>query len=109
MRNLLLLVVFLLGINSNAIAEDCQVSESPLVELLDQYSKAYDAKFIIDPRVRQKVTLIGIQTDSINSSMLIGILNIHGYTAKTKDGVIYVLPSPVAEVSGDRFGVTWEG
>jgi hypothetical protein len=55
------------------------------------------------------VNLVGIKTESINSAVLIGILNMHGFTAQTKDGVVYVMPFKVAEASGDKFGVQWDG
>jgi hypothetical protein len=33
----------------------------------------------------------------------------HGFTALTSEGVVYVMPYKVAESSGEKFGVTWEG
>jgi hypothetical protein len=96
-------------ISSYANAHECKTYETPLVDLLNQYSEAFGTQFVVDPRVRANVNLVGVDTESINTSMLIGILNIHGFTALTSDEVVYVMPYPVAEASGDTFGVTWEG
>lgn len=95
--------------SSYANAHECKSYETPLVDLLNQYSEAFGTKFVIDPRVRAEVNLVGIETDSINTALLIGILNMHGFTALTSDDVVYVMPYRVAENYGDKFGVTWEG
>ena len=95
--------------SSFADAHECKSYETPLLDLLNQYSEAYGTKFVIDPRVRANVNLVGVDTESINSAMLIGVLNMHGFTALMSEGVVYVMPYPVAEASGDKFGVTWEG
>ena len=97
------------GLSSLASAHECKSSEPPLIDLLDQYSDSYGTKFVVDPRVRAKVSLVGIETANINTAMLIGILNMHGFTALTSDDVVYVMPYQVAEAAGDKFGVTWEG
>lgn len=108
-RAILATLLVVPGLVSIAEAHECASSDAPLVSLLEQYSERYDTKFVVDPRVRAKVTLVGVETESINSSQLIGILNIYGYTARTKDEVVYVMPFAVAEASGDRFGVQWDG
>ncbi len=92
-----------------ANAHQCRAYETPLLDLLNQYAEAYGTKFIVDPRARANVNLVGIETESINSAILIGILNMHGFTARTKDGVVYVMPFQVAEASGDKFGIQWDG
>jgi hypothetical protein len=103
------ILVLWLALFQIAGAHECRAYETPLLDLLDQYKETYGTKFVVDPRVRANVNLVGIETDSINSALLIGILNMHGFTARTKDGVVYVMPFPVAEASGDKFGVQWEG
>jgi len=102
-------LMLLCGLSSLANAHECESSEARLIDLLNQYSDSYGTKFVVDPRVRAKVSLVGIQTESINTAMLIGILNMHGFAALTSDDVVYVMPYKVAEASGDKFGVTWEG
>lgn len=98
-----------LGLVSLAEAHECPTIDAPLLALLGEYSEHHGTKFIVDPRVRAKVTLIGIDTKSIDASQLIGILNIYGYSGMIKDEVVYIMPTPVAEASGDRFGVEWDG
>ncbi|MHC4705511.1 MAG: hypothetical protein ACYS8I_00290 [Planctomycetota bacterium] len=90
-------------------AGDCNTTESPLIELLNQYSETHGTKFVVDPRARAKVTLIGIEPAALDTGTLIGVLNIHGFTALTTGGVVYVMPYKVAEVSGDKYGRLWEG
>lgn len=102
-------LVLCFGLTPLVGAHECKSYETPLVDLLNQYSDVYETKFVVDPRVRANVNLVGIETESINSALLIGILNMHGFTALTKDGVVYVMPFPVAEASGDKFGVQWGG
>ena len=103
------ILVLLFGLSPLVSAHECKSYETPLVDLLDQFSKAHQTKFVVDPRVRAKVNLVGIETENINSALLIGILNMHGFTALTNDNVVYVMPFPVAEASGDKFGVQWDG
>jgi len=106
-----ILTAFILfcALSSVASAHECEASQPPLIDLLNQYSVSYGTKFVVDPRVRARVNLVGIEAKSINSAVLIGILNMHGFTALTSDDVVYVMPYKVAEASGDKFGVTWEG
>ena len=108
-KKIIAILVLWFGLTTLVDAHECKSYETPLVDLLDQYSEAYETKFVVDPRVRAKVNLVGIETKNINSALLIGILNMHGFTALTKGGVVYVMPFPVAEASGDKFGVQWDG
>ena len=108
-KTILMTIIFWCALSWFAIADECNTAESPLVDLLNQYSVIHGTKFIVDPRVRAKVTLVGIDTQDIDSAMLIGILNIHGFTALTSDRVVYVMPASAAEVHGDEFGDRWEG
>jgi len=107
-RTITILVLWL-ALFQIANAHQCRSYETPLLDLLNQYTETYGTKFVVDPRVRANVNLVGIETESINSAILIGILNMHGFTALTKDGVVYVMPFQVAEVSGDKFGIQWDG
>ncbi len=92
-----------------AHSEDCVTSATPLVQLLNQYSQEYGTRFVLDPRVRARVTLVGIDPAALDVGTLIRVLNIHGFTALTKEGVVYVMPDKVAEVSGEKFGSRWDG
>ncbi len=103
------LAILLMVLPVAAYSDECTTSDMPLVQLLDTYSKTYGTKFVVDPRVRAKVTLIGIDSSVIDTATLIGVLNLHGYTARDKEGVVYVMPYKVSESFGDKFGPTWDG
>jgi hypothetical protein len=108
-KKIIAVAVLWLGSSALVGAHECKSYETPLIDLLNQYSEIYETKFVIDPRVRANVNLVGVETEGLNSALLIGILNLHGFTALTKDGVVYVMPFPVAGTSGDMFGVRWDG
>ena len=108
-KAILMTTIIWCGLSSFVSADECNTGESPLVELLNQYSVIHGTKFIVDPRVRAKVTLVGIDTQDIDSATLIGILNIHGFTALTSDGVVYVMPAGAAQMHVDEFGDRWDG
>ncbi len=103
------ILVLCFALSQFADAHECRAYETPLLDLLNQCTEIHGTKFVVDPRVRANVNLVGIETESINSGLLIGILNMHGITARTKDGVVYVMPFLAAEASGDMFGVQWDG
>ena len=106
---LAILLASIASLPAGISAEECTTPLPRLVELLDQYSTANGTKFVVDPRVHAKATLVGIVTEDLDASTLIGILNIHGFTAFTSNGIVYVVPETVAENGGDRFGNIWEG
>jgi type II secretory pathway component GspD/PulD (secretin) len=107
------LVILILAVccfaSTNVNADNCNTTLEPLVDLLNLYSEATGTKFVIDPRVQATVNLVGIDTSTLDAETLIGILNIHGFTALTSKGVVYVMPDVRANEAGDKFGVRWEG
>ena len=110
MKRIAMLLLVLICCNCIvAYAEECTTVLNPLVKLIDQYSDLHGTKFVLNPRVAAKVTLVGIDEDNIDAAMLIGILNSLGYVALTSDGVVYVMPDSVAQAAGDKYGVSWEG
>src|SRR5690606_29042792 len=68
-----------------AVSSDCVTAETPLLQLLNQYSQEYGTKFVVDPRVRAKVTLVGVDPGDLDSGALIGVLNVHGFAAFAKE------------------------
>ena len=105
----LIVLVFGCLLSASASAHECDEDSLQLVELLNTYSEATGTKFVVDPRVSARVNIVGIETENIDAKTLIGILNIHGFSALTSNGIVYVLPDPEAERSGDRFGKPWKG
>jgi hypothetical protein len=101
-------VVLLLGIPSFAGGEECNSLDARMVEILDQYSIETGTKFVIDPRVRAKVTLIGLDTTNLGIATIRAILSIHGFTALTANDIVYVIPEHAAGQPGQQYGVPWE-
>ena len=99
----------LLALPTFAVGNECVTTESQIVELLDQYAQKNGTKFVIDPRVRAKVTLVGIDTLHLDAPTLVGILNIHGMVALTANDIVYVMPEVVAGRAGQRYGEPWTG
>jgi type II secretory pathway component GspD/PulD (secretin) len=94
---------------SLANSEECVTSDTPLLQLLNQYSQEHGTKFVVDPRVRARVTLVGIDISAIDARTLTGVLSIHGFVALTDGELVFVVPDEVAEVSADTYGRPWEG
>lgn len=105
----ILMLVFCCVASTNGYAENCNTTLEPLVDIINQYSEATGTKFVLDLRVQATVSLIGIDTSDLDAGTLIGILQIHGFTALTTNGVVYVMPDFNATETGDEFGVKWEG
>jgi len=105
----ILMLVLCCAASTNGNAEDCNTTLEPLVDLLNQYSEATGTKFVLDPRVQATVSLVGVDTSDLDAGTLISILKIHGFTALTTNGVVYVLPDVTATEAGDKFGEKWEG
>lgn len=87
-----------------AAAED--ESGVPVHELIAIVAKKTGKKFLVDPRVRARVTLIGQDLRTFDQSDLATVLQVHGFTAVENGGYVNVLPDanarqmPVPIVSG---------
>ena len=53
-------------------------------------------RFLIDPRVRASVALVGLDARDVTYPLLMTILNVHGFTAHERDGVVVVEPDASA-------------
>ena len=95
MRKIALPVLLLLMAPSIAASQSQDSIE--IVDLIKGYSEIHDQKFILDPRVRSTVMMIGIEIEDIDYSMLIKIFKVHGFDAIESDGVVYVVPTAVAD------------
>jgi len=78
----------------------------PVQELIAIVAKKTGKKFLVDPRVRARVTLIGQDLRTFDQSDLATVLSVHGFMAVENGGYINVLPDanarqmPVPIVSG---------
>lgn len=66
--------------------------ELDILDVISSYSSRTNKRFLLDPRVRAGVTLIGLDARDVTYPILLRILNIHGFSAHDRDGVIVVLP-----------------
>lgn len=70
----------------------------PISQLIAAVSKSSGKKFVIDPRVRATVNLVGISPSSVSYSELLTILQVHGFVAGEQDGLVLVLPDAGARI-----------
>lgn len=61
-------------------------------KMIAAVAKRTGKKFIIDPRVRAEVTVIGQEATSVDYATLLLILHIHGFSAVEQGGYVQVIP-----------------
>jgi type II secretory pathway component GspD/PulD (secretin) len=61
-------------------------------KMIAAVAKRTGKKFIIDPRVRAEVTVIGQAATSVDYATLLLILHIHGFSAVEQGGYVQVIP-----------------
>lgn len=85
----------------SALAANAQVPSSsegaapgsiPLPSLIATIAKNTGMKFILDPRVRAEVTLVGERPSSVTYDELLTILNTYGFVAVKSGGYVLVVP-----------------
>lgn len=101
----------------SALAAWAQVSPSssaaapgtvPLDSLITTVSKSTGMKFVLDPRVRAEVTLVGEDPSSVTYDELLTILGTYGFVAVKTGGYVVVAPDadtrtePLPFVSGNE-------
>ncbi len=64
----------------------------PIAQLIAAVAKSSGRRFVLDPRVRATVSLVGISPSSVSYSELLTILSVHGFVAGEQDGLMLVLP-----------------
>ncbi|WP_245566303.1 type II secretion system secretin GspD [Thiomicrorhabdus chilensis] len=72
--------------------------QADITTVIESVAKITGKNFIIDPRVKGKVTFIapeGMEPEALYDSLL-AVLNVHGYVAVPGDGIIKVVPSNLA-------------
>jgi len=75
---------------------------SKIVDISDfqaEYFKVNKLKSVIDPRVKGKLHLYGIDVKNTNYNTVLQILSIHGYVAVKNNEVISILPDVYAKQS----------
>jgi general secretion pathway protein D len=66
--------------------------------LIETVSKTTGKKFIVDPRVRADVTIIGQNPSTISYAELLSILAVHGFVVAQSGGYVEVVPDDMARV-----------
>jgi general secretion pathway protein D len=78
----------------------------PIEELISAVAKKTGKQFMVDPRVRARVTLIGQELSTFDYPDLIAVLRMHGFASFENSGYVNVMPDasarqwPVPIVSG---------
>jgi general secretion pathway protein D len=60
--------------------------------VIASFSSRTNKRFLIDPRVRSGVELVGLDASEITYPLLLTILEVHGFSAHEQNGVIVVVP-----------------
>ena len=66
--------------------------ELDLHAVIASFSIRTHKKFLIDPRVRASIFMVGLDASDVTYPLLLTILQIHGFSAHEQDGVIVVVP-----------------
>ena len=78
----------------------------PIEELISAVAKKTGKQFMVDPRVRARVTLIGQELGTFDYPDLVAVLRMHGFASFENSGYVNVMPDasarqwPVPIVSG---------
>lgn len=67
-------------------------SAPSLHEIITSVSSRTGKRFLLDPRVRANVDLVGLKSRDVSYPLLLTILRVHGYSAHERDGVVVVQP-----------------
>jgi len=86
----------------SAAAANAQVSSTPsatppgtvpISSLIATVAQKTGKEFVLDPRVRADITLVGVDPSSVTYDQLLTILHVYGFTAvATADGYVRVVP-----------------
>jgi len=92
--------LLLLVVSFPCLAEKdpCRGDEPALRTLVKMYSDRTGKQFVLDPRVSAKISLFGLNAESMDLLTLVGIFNMHGYTAIESNDVVYVVPDRAAQL-----------
>ena len=95
--SLLLSLIFLLGFSQQLYAEDqitLNLKDADIRALISTVSKFTGKNFIVDPRVKAKVTVISANTMTPDEvyEVFLSVLQVHGFAAVPTDSVIKIVP-----------------
>jgi general secretion pathway protein D len=65
-------------------------------ELVERVAKRTGKQFIMDPRVRAGIPLVGLDVAQIDYARLLAILTVHQYAAYESNGVVKIVPDAIS-------------
>jgi len=95
-----IVVIFLLGLASSALwAGQLNVRDADIRALIAQISDITGKSFVVDPRVKGKVTVISNQDMSYKEiyEVFLSVLHVHGYAAVRAGEVVKIVPNTGAK------------
>ena len=84
------------GVFAQAPADAPREGAVPLTQLISIVAKQGGRKFVIDPRVRADVLIVGQDASSITYAGFLTILQVHGFAAVEGGGYVRVVPEAYA-------------
>jgi type II secretory pathway component GspD/PulD (secretin) len=78
--------------------------------LINTVSKATGQNFIVDPRVKGKVTVVSAKPMTKNEiyEVFLAVLQVHGFAAVPADGIVKIVPDATAKQSSVPMGLAGE-
>ena len=108
LATVLLLTAFAAKAQVPAASSAAPPETVPISSLIATVAKNTGRKFVLDPRVRASVALIGEEPSSVTYDQLLTILDVYGFTAVPTGGYVQVVPNadvrfePLPFVSGNE-------
>ena len=65
---------------------------APIEKLVAAVAKRTGKKFIVDPRVRADIVMVGQEPTSVDYAALLLILRVHGFAAVEEGGYVHLIP-----------------
>lgn len=89
-----------LGASAQVVSssEEAGPGTIPVSSLIATVAKNTGMKFVLDPRVRAPVTLIGERPSSVTYDDLLTILGVYGFVAVKSGGYVLVLPDALTRM-----------
>ena len=85
-----------------------EVAGVPVAELIAAVAKRTGRKFLIDPRVRANVNLVGFSPSSVSYAELLTILHVYGFVAVEQGGIVSVVPDAAARTVPSPLLTEWK-
>jgi general secretion pathway protein D len=70
--------------------------------IIEAVSRKTHKNFLLDPRVRANINLVGVEVGEVTYPLLLTILAVHGYSTYEQDGVVVVVPESNARQDPSR-------